>query len=217
MLNNIIGEYMGNVELVWVTPEAEKHIMYCARVSNPKNQDSGNTGLLNYCVKHGHWSVFEMASMCVEINTTRAISPQILRHRSFSFQEFSQRYAEVPALKPTSPRMQDTKNRQNSFDNISADDLTWWDCVEHDLHKYALEKYQEALDRGIAKESARFLLPGAAETKLYMNGTIRSFIHYLQLRTHESTQKEHRDIAEGVEKIFAENLPIVYNALKGEG
>jgi len=209
---------MTKTKLVWITPEAEKNIMYCARVSS-NNQDSSNTRLLNYCINHGHWSIFEMANMCIEITTTRAISPQILRHRSFSFQEFSQRYAACPGLTPTTPRRQDTKNRQNSFEDLDVDTLTWWDCVEHDLHKYALDKYREALDKGIAKESARFLLPGAAETKLYMNGTIRSWLHYLQLRTHESTQLEHREIAQEIELILAEHLPIVYNAykdLKGE-
>lgn len=198
-------------KLIWVTPEAEKTIMYCARVSS-EHQNSSDTRLLTYCINHGHWSVFETANMCVEITTTRAISPQILRHRSFSFQEFSQRYAECPGLKPTSPRRQDTKNRQNSFDDIDADTLTWWDCIEYDLHKFALEKYKEALNRGIAKESARFLLPSAAETKLYMNGTIRSWLHYLQLRTHESTQLEHREIAEEIENILAKELPVVYTA-----
>lgn len=199
--------------LIWVTPEAEKVIMYCARVSS-EHQNSSDTRLLTYCINHGHWSIFETANMCVEITTTRAISPQILRHRSFSFQEFSQRYAECPGLKPTSPRRQDIKNRQNSFDDIDADTLTWWDCTEHALHKFALEKYKEALDKGIAKESARFLLPSAAETKLYMNGTIRSWLHYLQLRTHESTQLEHRKIAEEIENILAKELPVVYTAYK---
>ena len=205
---------MNKAKLVWVTPEAQDVIMYCARVSNPANQSSKQTGLLNYCIRHGHWSVFEMASMCVEITTTRAISPQILRHRSFSFQEFSQRYAECPGLVPTKPRRQDTKNRQNSFDDMDADTLTWWDCTEYEIHKYALEKYKEALDLGIAKESARFLLPSAAETRLYMTGTIRSWLHYLQLRTHEATQLEHRKIAENIENILAKELPVVYTAYK---
>lgn len=207
---------MSNVKLVWITPESERHIMYCARVSNPKNQDSGNTGLLNYCVKHGHWSVFEMANMCVEINTTRDISAQIIRHRSFSFQEFSQRYAEVNGFEYSEPRRQDLKNRQNSIDNFDQDTKDKWRALQDKVYLTSKHCYDLALQLGIAKECARKLLPMNTETRVYMNGTIRSWMHYLAVRQDPSTQKEHRDIADSVAKIFAEELPIIYKALKGE-
>ena len=200
---------MSKVKLIWVTPDAEKHIMYCARVSNPKNQDSGNTGLLQYCMNHGHWSIFEMAHMCVEITTTRAIAAQILRHRSFSFQEFSQRYAECTELVPTTPRRQDNKNRQNSIDDLNADTLTWWDCAEYDVHKTSMRLYKEALDKGIAKECARMLLPMAAKTKLYMVGSMRSWLTYCYTRCHPSTQKEHRDIALQCRDLLEQQIPNV--------
>lgn len=201
---------MSIVKLVWITPEAEKIIGYCARVSNPANQDNPDVkGLLRYCMKHGHWSVFEMASMCVEITTSRAISAQVLRHRSFSFQEFSQRYAETYTILPTTPRRQDYKNRQNSFDDVDADTLTWWDVNEYNLHEYSLMLYRDALSKGIAKESARMLLPLATETKLYMSGSIRSWIHYFQLRCASETQREHREIANEIRELFKQECPII--------
>ena len=202
------------VNLVWATPEAEKVIGYCARVSNPKNQKNPKVaGLLKFCIKHGHWSIFEMANMTVEINTNRGIAAQILRHRSFSFQEFSQRYSEAQGFEEIRPRRQDEKNRQNSFDDLSETDVEWFQESLHRVENMAMDLYNTALDRAIAKESARFLLPMSTETRMYMNGTARSWIHYIQLRTDKSTQKEHRDIAEAVKNIFIEQFPITSEAL----
>lgn len=198
--------------LISITPNAEQTIMYCARVSNPKNQDSTNTGLLKYCIKNSHWSIFEMANMVVEIETSRAISAQILRHRSFSFQEFSQRYAEVQGLERYQARRQDVNNRQNSIDDMSTNDKVWFSNAQLEVGQLSQNLYDEALSRGIAKEQARFLLPMSSTTKLYMNGTIRSWIHYLDLRTHESTQLEHREIAESIKEIFIKELPIIAEA-----
>ena len=206
------------VELKWITPDAEKEIMYCARVSAPKNQDSDDTRLLSYCLKHKHFSIFEMASMCVEINTSRTIARQILRHRSFSFQEFSQRYADVSALDTdiviSEARSQDTENRQNSNDDMSQEDKDWFVVAQEDVWEHAIEKYEEALDRGVAKEQARVFLPeGMTPTKMYMTGTIRSWIHYLTLRTGVETQREHREVAENIMKIFKEQLPTLAKTL----
>lgn len=202
------------VNLVWATPEAEKVIGYCARVSNPKNQKNPKVaGLLKFCIKHGHWSIFEMANMTVEINTNRGIAAQILRHRSFSFQEFSQRYSEAQGFEEIRPRRQDEKNRQNSFDDLSETDVEWFQESLHRVENMAMDLYNTALDKAIAKESARFLLPMSTETRMYMNGTARSWIHYIQLRTDKSTQKEHRDIAEAVKNIFIEQFPITSEAL----
>ena len=202
------------VNLVWATPEAEKVIGYCARVSNPKNQKNPKVaGLLKFCINHGHWSIFEMANMTVEINTNRGIAAQILRHRSFSFQEFSQRYSEAQGFEEIRPRRQDEKNRQNSFDDLSETDVEWFQESLHRVENMAMDLYNTALDRAIAKESARFLLPMSTETRMYMNGTARSWIHYVQLRTDKSTQKEHRDIAEAVKNIFVEQFPITSEAL----
>lgn len=196
-------------KLIWITPNAQEVIMYCARVSNPKNQNSGNTGLLNYCMKHGHWSVFEMASACFEIKTTRAISAQILRHRSFSFQEFSQRYAESTEITKSIARRQDTKNRQNSINDIPEDVQQWWHYTQKNVYETCLDTYQDALGRGIAKECARAVLPMNTGTTIYMSGTIRSWIHYLRLRTDPSTQLEHREIAENIKTQVQELLPEV--------
>lgn len=201
-------------KLIWITPEAEKNIMYCARVSNPKNQDSGNTKLLNYCIDHGHWSIFEMANMCVEIETSRAIAAQILRHRSFSFQEFSQRYAEAQNFEIYEARRQDSKNRQNSIADMSEEDRNWFEKEQYDLGNLCMLSYERALQRGIAKEQARFLLPLSTSTKLYMNGTIRSWLHYLQLRRGHGTQLEHQRIADSIWEIFEKELPIIADALK---
>ena len=184
---------MGNVKLVTVTPDAESQMAYIARVSNPKNQDNDNfAGLLKYCIKHGHWSVFEQAYMTLEINTTRGIAAQILRHRSFTFQEFSQRYADVGLLDEGIPipdlRRQDTTNRQNSIDDIPVEE-------QHILrnkiamHFQEAEKlYKELLEHGIAKECARFVLPIATPTRIYMTGSVRSWIHYIDLRSGHGTQ-----------------------------
>lgn len=202
------------VRLISVTPEAEKTILYTARVSNPANQDSSNTGLLNYCIKHGHWSVFEMADMCVEIETSRAISAQILRHKSFFFQEFSQRYAEAQGFETYPARRQDNKNRQNSIDDMSEETKLWFAHAQKEIQELAQEKYQTALDFGIAKEQARFLLPMSTTTKLYMKGSLRSWIHYLDLRCDVATQLEHREIANEIKKIFSEQFPILAKAKK---
>lgn len=202
------------VKLISATPDAEKTIMYCARVSNPKNQDSDNTGLLKYCIKNHHWSIFEMANMVVEIETSRAISTQILRHRSFSFQEFSQRYAEVQGTEKYNARGQDLKNRQNSIDNLDQETRDWFLYAQDIAHKATEELYEIALKKGIAKEQARFLLPMASTTKLYMNGTVRSWIHYLQLRTGHGTQLEHQEIANEIKRIFSEQFPVISEALE---
>jgi thymidylate synthase (FAD) len=203
-------------KLIWITPEAEQVIGYCARVSNPTNQDNPDVaGLLKYCIKHAHWSIFEMASMCVEIKTTRAIAPQILRHRSFSFQEFSQRYAEVhdfPVLGQM--RLAGTTNRQSSqplpergfdtdiiLDAELAVSRSYW-C------------YNKLIKAGIAAETARMVLPLCCPTTLYMSGTIRSWIHYVQLRTQEDTQLEHREIAESIKALMVEHLPITMGVIR---
>ena len=203
-----------SVKLIWITPEAEKLIAYCARVSSP-NQDNPNIkGLLKYCIKHGHWSIFEMCNMCIEINTTRAISAQILRHRSFSFQEFSQRYSKVEK-KPDyfDLRRQDHKNRQNSIDDISEETKKQ---LNNSVRMTLIEIdrcYQNLLNNGVAKECARMILPMNSPTKLYMNGNIRSWIHYLKVRCGNGTQKEHMDIANEIKDIFEKELPIIYDAV----
>ena len=204
---------------VSVTPDAEKLIGYIARVSNPKNQENPEVaGLLKYCIKHGHWSIFEQASMTVEIETTRGIAAQILRHRSFTFQEFSQRYADTNLLAEEIPmfdlRHQDTKNRQNSTDDVPYNkkkDLEY-KIAEHFVE--AMDLYNELLASGIAKECARFVLPLATPTRLYMTGTVRSWIHYIQLRGGHGTQKEHMDIAHAIEDIFIKEFPITSEALE---
>lgn len=191
----------------------EQLVMYCARVSNPSNQTSGKTGLLKYCLEHGHVSIFEMANMVFEIETSRAIAAQILRHRSFSFQEFSQRYAAAQSIEVYEARAQDNKNRQNSIDNMSEENKQWFLDAQKNHNDQALNLYQQALDRGIAKEQARFLLPLSTTTKLYMNGSLRSWIHYLQLRCGNGTQKEHQEIALAIREIFCQELPIIGEAL----
>ena len=208
---------MTNVRLISVTPDAEKTIGYVARVSNPKNQDNPKVaGLLKYCIKHGHWSVFEQAHMTVEIETTRGLAAQILRHRSFTYQEFSQRYADSSMLAKEIPlpalRRQDDKNRQNSIDDI--DPLMQQD-FEIKMQRHfvnGMKLYKEMLDAGIAKECARFVLPLATPTKLYMSGSIRSWMHYIDLRSSHGTQKEHMDIAEACRDIFIEQFPIIAEA-----
>ena len=206
-----------SAKLIWITPDAENTIAYCARVSNPSNQTNHDTAprLLQYCINHQHWSVFEMASMCVEINTTRSIAAQILRHRSFSFQEFSQRYAQVVG-DPVIPelRLQDHKNRQNSIDVLEpSEELVVLKSQIADYFDEGMDLYHQLLDAGVAKECAREVLPMAAPTKLYMNGTIRSWLHYCDLRTSNGTQKEHALIAAQVQDILYENLPNVCEAM----
>ena len=207
-----------SVRLISVTPEAEKTMGYVARVSNPSNQENPNVaGLLGYCIKHNHWSVFEQAFMTLEIETTRAIAAQILRHRSFTFQEFSQRYADSSMLAESIPmfdlRRQDTKNRQNSIDDI--DDFTKQQ-LEIEIQKHftsAMDLYKTMLDRGIAKECARMVLPLATPTRIYMSGSVRSWMHYIELRSAHGTQKEHMDIAKECQCIFAGQFPICAEAL----
>lgn len=201
-----------SVSLISNTPDAEKTIMYCARVSNPLNQDSENTKLIDYCIKNNHWSIFEMANMVLEIQTSRAISAQIIRHRSFSFQEFSQRYAKTSTFEKYDARRQDLKNRQNSLDDVTPAVRTWFSEIQDQNNEDCMRRYEEAIDMGIAKEQARFLLPMSSSTTLYMNGTLRSWMHYIDLRTGEGTQKEHRDIAIRCQKIFAFQFPIIAKA-----
>ncbi len=210
-----------NVQLQWATPEIDKNIMYMARVSNPANQNSENARLLHYCMEHGHVSPFEMANACLEIDTTRDIARQILRHRSFSFQEFSQRYADVDALgdwELRECRLQDTTNRQNSIelppDSPHRDEWTNDQCEVWEL---AARNYRYALQRGVAKEVARALLPeGLTPSRLYMSGTIRSWIFYLKQRLDPTTQKEHRQIAEAVLTELRVVAPITMTAFFGE-
>jgi thymidylate synthase (FAD) len=201
-----------SVSLVHITPNAEELISYMARVSNPTNQNNTETSakLIKYLIDHQHWSPFEMVNMCVSIETTRSIAAQILRHRSFSFQEFSQRYAEVTEVAaPPQFRKQDTKNRQNSTDDLSLKLNYQYTEETIKLYNQCYDLYQRMLKDGVAKECAREVLPLAAPTKLYMNGTIRSWIHYCQLRCGNGTQLEHRVIAEGVYKLLEEHLPSV--------
>jgi thymidylate synthase (FAD) len=204
------------VKLIHITPNAEELITYMARVSNPANQSNTETSqrLIRYLIEHQHWSPFEMVNMCIEINTTRSIAAQILRHRSFSFQEFSQRYAEVQ-LRPELPEMrrQDTKNRQNSIDDLPLEVLHETDKLVSQAFVTAYRAYDRLLELGVAKECARDVLPLATPTRLYMNGTIRSWIHYCQLRCGNGTQLEHRMIAEGAYKLLQEHLPSVCAAL----
>jgi len=208
---------MSKVCLVSVTPDAEKTIGYIARVSNPANQDNPKVaGLLKYCIKHGHWSVFEQATMTLEITTTRGLAAQILRHRSFCFQEFSQRYADSSALgdiKLPELRRQDTKNRQNSIDDIDPFLKQKYEILMQQHFEQGMKLYQDMLDDNIAKECARFVLPLAVGTKLYMTGNLRSWIHYINLRTANGTQKEHMEIAELCKQHFICQFPIVSEAL----
>ena len=206
------------VKFISITPDAEKTMAYIARVSNPKNQDNENfSGLLRYCIKHQHWSVFEQSSMTLEIETTRGIAAQILRHRSFTYQEFSQRYAdsnllgeiELPEL-----RRQDDKNRQNSIDDLEPEMVEKFNRQMNTLFSSAFGLYNQMLKAGVAKECARFVLPLATPTRIYMTGSCRSWIHYINLRSAHGTQKEHMDIANGFKKIFVETFPAVSEAME---
>ena len=208
---------MHSAKLIWVTPAAEQLIGKIARVSNPKNEDNPNVeGLLKYLIKHKHWSPFEMASMCVEIHTTRAIAPQILRHRSFSFQEFSQRYA-IPtdtfATVLPELRRQDTKNRQNSIDDVKPETQEYFQQRIDDHFRQGVQLYESMLHSDIAKECARSVLPLNTVTRLYMSGTIRSWLHYVDLRGDNGTQREHMSIARSVGEILAEQVPTITRAM----
>jgi thymidylate synthase (FAD) len=207
-----------SVRLISITPDAEKQMAYCARVSNPKGQDNDNySKLLKYCIDHQHWSIFEMAFLTLEINTTRGIAAQILRHRSFTFQEFSQRYADATLLSEDIPifelRRQDNKNRQNSIDDISNETKVKWNTLIREHFAKAKAIYDGMIADGVAKECARFILPLATPTKIYTSGSVRSWIHYINLRSSHGTQKEHMEIANACKKIFIEQLPIISEAL----
>lgn len=209
------------VQLMWATPEADKQISFMARVSNPDNQDNEEfKRLLNYLMKHNHVSPFEMASMCVQIDTTRDISRQILRHRSFSFQEFSGRYEDMTKLGDMVERecrLQDTDNRQSSLECDDSDLSSWWNVAQNSTYEYAINTYNNALKHGIAKEQARALLPeGLTPTRLYMTGTIRSWLHYIQVRAGVETQKEHRIIAQGALEVLRQIAPITAEAFFGD-
>ena len=211
---------MSSVKLVWITPDAEGVISYCARVSNPQNQDNLDTApkLIKYCIKNRHWSIFEQANMCVEINTTRAISAQILRHRSFTFQEFSSRYQDVGILGSSvipHLRRQDQKNRQNSVDDLTTETTQRLYRRIGTLFEDAEHLYKEMLSEGVAKECARSVLPLASPTRLYANGTIRSWLTYIALREKHGTQREHMVIAKDIKTILCGQLPTIADALGG--
>jgi len=208
---------MRNAKLIWVTPDADKLVAFCARVSNPENQDNENiSGLLAYCARNHHWSVFEMATAVIEINTTRDIGRQILRHRSFSFQEFSQRYANIESLSESALRecrLQDAKNRQNSIQTNDEDLADWWSEAQWKIMEKSSMLYNLAIRKGIAKEQARALLPeGLTSSRMYMSGTLRSWVTYLQTRLDPSTQREHRLIAQQVLEILRTVAPVTMAA-----
>ena len=208
-----------SVKLISVTPDAEKTMAYVARVSNPANQENDNyAGLLRYCIKHQHWSVFEQAFMTLEIETNRGIAAQILRHRSFTYQEFSQRYADSSLISDYIPvpdlRRQDTKNRQNSIDDIGEYEKLQLQGKIQEHFAEGMRLYKELLAHGVAKECARFVLPLATPTRIYMSGSCRSWIHYIQLRSANGTQQEHMDIALACKDVFKEQFPAVAEALE---
>ena len=208
------------VKLVSITPDAEQTMAYIARVSNPANQENEKySGLLKYCIKHNHWSVFEQSTMTVEIETTRAIAAQILRHRSFTFQEFSQRYADTKLLETIQLpelRRQDTKNRQNSIDDLNPKIVDKLNRQMNTLFSSAFALYNQMLEEGVAKECARMVLPLCTPTKIYMTGSCRSWIHYINLRSGHGTQKEHMVIAKAIKNVFVEQFPAVSEALEWE-
>ena len=210
---------INTAKLISVTPDAEKHMAYCARVSNPANQENEKfSGLLKYCVKHQHWSIFEQAYMTLELYTTRGIAAQVLRHRSFTYQEFSQRYADSSLLTNKIPlpqlRRQDDKNRQNSIDDLDPFEVQNLELQMQTLFDSAMKLYKEMLEYGIAKECSRFVLPLAVPTKIYMTGSVRSWIHYIDLRSANGTQKEHMDLALSAKEIFIEQFPAVAEAME---
>jgi len=207
---------MANVTLIHSTPDGDNLVAYMARVSNPNNQDNTETSgrLIKYLITHKHWSPFEMVNMCVQIDTTRSIASQILRHRSFSFQEFSQRYAQVTdPIGVPELRRQDTKNRQNSIDDLDSFTLQHFQVRLQHHFRQSMDIYESMLKDGVAKECAREILPLCTPTRLYMNGTLRSWIHYCQLRCANGTQKEHKDIADMCKSIISNQFPLVYEAV----
>lgn len=201
---------MSKTKLIWSTPEGEELVAYMARVSNPENQDNRATAskLIKYLVNHKHWSPLDMVDMCVEIETTRDIARQVLRHRSFYFQEFSQRYAEVSQFETSEARLQDTKNRQNSLETDDSMLKSWWEYQQSKIISECYSVYSQALERGIAKEVARKVLPeGLTMSRMYMKGTLRNWLHYIDVRTDPSTQKEHREVAEQCKKLLLQCYP----------
>lgn len=207
-----------NVKLIWVTPDAEQLVSDMARVSNPNKQGEPAGGLLAYCVRNAHWSIFEMVDACFEIETTRDIARQILRHKSFCFQEFSQRYADInslPEAEPRELRLQDTKNRQNSIETDDAELAGWWEEAQTYIIEHSHYVYKSALERGIAKEQARVVLPeGLTTSRMYMKGNLRSWMHYCKLRAGNGTQKEHRQIAQAISDQLAVLFPLSWSALQ---
>ncbi|MFA5998836.1 MAG: FAD-dependent thymidylate synthase [Candidatus Babeliales bacterium] len=218
IFTSVLYCYGDSVKFVAITPDAEKTIAYIARVSNPANQASEKfAGLVKYCIAHHHWSVFEQAFMTLEIETSRAICMQLIRHRTFTFQQFSQRYADNSLLVDEIPlpelRMQDFKNRQNSIDGLTQEEKDHWNEKMKTLFTDSMALYKEMLQAGIAKECARFVLPEVMPARIYMSGSIRSWIHYIELRTANGTQKEHMEIAQLCKNIFIEQLPVIAQAL----
>ena len=204
-------------KLIRITPDAESTIAYCARVSSNNQDNPAIAGLLNYCIKHNHWSVFEQASMTIEIETSRAISMQVLRHRSAKFQQFSQRYNDFIEFEPITPRRQAESNRQSSIDDLDPVIVEWFNSVTDEIDALATKRYFEALEKGVARESARFWLPEHTKTRFYMTGDIRTWIHYLQVRLGDDTQLEHREIAIACKEIFEKEMPIIATAVWGVG
>lgn len=201
------------VSLISVTPDAEKIIAKCARVSSTNPDNPEIEKLLNHCIKKKHWSIFEMADLTLEIETTRGVAPQLLRHWSFHIQEFSQRYAEVQGYEIYTGRRQDLKNRQNSIDDMSVEDQSWFMQSQQILNDMAQNMYKQALEKGFAKESARVFTTSGTKTKIYFKGTVRDFIHYIITRTGNETQLEHREIALAIKEIFIQNFPVISKAL----
>jgi len=218
MLNNTMSAKLVSITkpVIDGVNTAEELIAYVARVSNPENQINNKTsaGLLKYCIRHKHWSIFEQAFMTMELSTSRGIAAQVLRHRSFHFQEFSQRYATVMETpSPHQGRFQDHDNRQNSLDTVPEDEQMWWASEQNKLYEQSMNLYTKALEKGIAKECARFVLPLSTPTTIYMSGTIRDWIHYIELRTANGTQKEHIELANACKEIFVKEFPSVAKAL----
>lgn len=202
-----------SVKLIAITPDAEKTMAYIARVSSPNQDNPEIAGLIAYCVRKSHWSVLEHAFMTVEVRTSRMVSAQMIRHRSFTWSEFSQRYAEPVGYVIGEARVQAEKNRQSSIDAAPQHLKVWWESVQRELWEKSTQAYQDAIDFGLARECARTVLPMGTTTRLYMTGSCRSFLHYIQLRTQPDTQQEHREIAEAIKAIFVERFPTVSEAL----
>lgn len=204
-------------KLIWKTENAEQLILYIARISNPKYRSSSKAGLIKYCLDNGHVSPFEMANLCFEVETTVRIAPQILRHKSLHFQQYSQRYSKAPGFETIRPRRQDKTNRQNSFDDLPDEAITKFISHMDEIQALAWKYYEEALSDDVAKESAAFLLPGTTTTRICINGVIRDWIFYIKLREGNGTQKEHVDIAKSIKEEFIKQLPIISEALGWKG